>query len=749
MLANLMVLLSIANPCLDQYSVATVRRSYALGINPAGLAVNPGVELSYRFGKAEEVWSHDQNLLLGNIGLGLATVDGATEFRAGIGLTPVKKTLHLGYGYESGDAGGHSIGTILRPGRFMSIGLETRIGDPTKVRGGLALRPLTDRVTVSGDAIYEQDSIRWQFGGEVEALPGLTISGQSDLSGNFRAGVEISLGRLKVGGSAGEAVQSGRVLVSNQRYPSLRGEGKKFVKMELAGRYDEDRQERQLISLFLKREPAFYNLMSGLKEVREDRSVQALFLRLGDYTLSSAQYDELAQELAKLKAANKKLVIFSHSYKSLVEYRIVSLADYLILAELGEVVIPGVWARKFYLKGSLDRLGIETDIEHIGAYKSAQELLSRKDMSEADSIQWEAILDDIYEPAVTEAAAHRKLPRDEFERLISEKGYYNSDDARNAGLVDTTAFFYEVDDVVKKRIGGGLKPSTVTDLKKSKPLARAWRECKAKVALVIAEGSIVMGKSGYDPTPFIGGKVIGSETVAKTFEKLRKDKSVKAVVFRVNSGGGSALASDIICEAVGKCDKEKPVIVSMGGVAGSGGYYVACLARKIVADPTTITGSIGVLGVKLVTRRFYDEKLGMTWDWIKRGEHADAYGDLRHLTEPERVQYREEVKWYYGKFLARVASGRKLTRQFVDSVGQGRIWSGRKAKELGLIDEVGGLLDAIELAKKEAGIKGEVDILVYPKAERKLVSGLGLQTHLLELLAERWLYIMPCNVEVE
>jgi len=749
MLANLILFLSIINPFFDQYSVATVRRSPSLLSNPAGLAIVPGVEFSYRFETSDDEWSHYQNFLLGNLGFGIRTVNEKTDYQAGIGFAQIKKTLYFGYSYEFGDAAAHNIGAIIRPMKFASMGVTTRFADSTRVRAGIALRPLTDRMTVFGDGIYDGDSVHLLLGVALEPVPGLTVAGQSDLDGNFRVGLELSLGRLKCGGSIGEGSRSGGVVLSTRRYPSILPPGRKLVKLTLAGKYDEDRQQRGLVGLIYKREPAFYQLISSVKKVRESRDAYGLYLKLEEYSLSTAQYEELAQELGRVRQAGKKIIIFANTYKSLAEYRAVSEADYLILAELGDVVIPGVWARKFYLKGMLDRLGLETDIDYVGEFKSAHEQLSRKDMSGADSLQWSEILDGIYEPSVEQAARNRKLTREEFEKLINEKAFFNSDDAKKCNLIDTTAFFYEVDELVKKYTGKEVSQIDAKKFVQDRPISRSWKESRSTIALVIAEGSIVTGKSGYNPMPVFGGKYIGSESLARIFERIRKNKSIKAVVFRINSGGGSALASDIICEAVRKCNKVKPVVVSMGGVAGSGGYYIACPARRILANQSTITGSIGVVSVKLVTPRFYDEKLGITWDWIKRGEHVDALSDMRHFSEAERMQFHQETEWWYNRFLNRVAQGRKLETAFVDSVGKGRIWSGKKASKLGLVDEVGGLLDAIEVAKKEARIKGEAEIVFFPKPEKKLVLGTNANVGLMKMLGGRWLYIMPYRVEIE
>lgn len=546
-----------------------------------------------------------------------------------------------------------------------------------------------------------------------------------------------------------EKEKNGGVIISGARYPTFLPKRKKLVEMTLRGSYDEDHLQRGLIGISTKREPAFYKLVRNIEEINKRSDAYGILIKLDDYSLSKAQYEELRSSLLRLKNGGKKVIFFAHSYNGLAEYNVVAVADYIILATLGDVTIPGVWARKFYLKGTLEKLGLETDIEHVGKYKSAQELFSRKDMSDADQEQWNAILDDVYSRLVEQTAGSRGLTREDYECLINEPGYFNSEEALASKLIDTTAFFYDVDEVVKKYAGRDIRKQPVKDFVSERTVARFWKEKTDKIALVIGEGSIVVGKSSYNPTPVIGGKYMGSETVAKIFEKIRKDKSIKAVVFRINSGGGSALASDIIAEAVRRCDQEKPVIVSMGAVAGSGGYYIACLARKILADHTTITGSIGVVSIKMVTPRFYDEKLGITWDWIKRGKHIDGFSDMRHFDEEEQALLRRDIEWWYDKFIDRVAVGRKLGKSFVDSVGQGRIWSGKRAKELGLVDEIGGLVDAIELAKKEAGLRNEVELMLYPKPERHFNVGGDIDNDLLKLIRERRLYLMPYNIVIE
>lgn len=239
-------------------------------------------------------------------------------------------------------------------------------------------------------------------------------------------------------------------------------------------------------------------------------------------------------------------------------------------------------------------------------------------------------------------------------------------------------------------------------------------ETKPKIAVIIAEGDIVTGETKNDWLSET--KSVGSKSLAKAFKSIEKDNSIKAVVFRINSPGGDGFASEQILRAMKKVSIKKPVIVSMGDIAGSGGYYIACQANKITADNFTLTGSIGVFELNLILEGLYG-KLGITHDVVKKGEHADAYSGWRHFTPEEREKVQHEIEWFYDKFISRVAEGRGLTKSNVDSVGQGRIWSGTSAKNIKLVDENCGLLKAIETAKQEAKIKKEPEIVIFPKSK--------------------------------
>ena len=702
----------------DGSSVATARRGEALFMNPAGLSINPGQECIYLF---DNDW-HSVGLSFQNSAIGVELKQKEKPlFRVGSGMN-IGKSLWLGCNYKFGQASKYELGGIFRPtrlGRIMSFGLVVPLEEKPVIRGGIGLKPATDRVTIFCDALFGEDSLKnLIYGIGVEPLDGLTFSLNLNKDGEIRFGADISFGNLKIGGNADTKFEHGKggLILSRERYLTLMPKKKKVVKLTIKGSYPEMQEKSKYLGLKRSRNPRFYNLLSDLETIKKREDASCLFIHFKPYRLGIAQLEELRQELLEIKKSGKTVVVFSEGY-GIGSYYLSSVADYIILPLLGNLVLPGLVGKKLYLKGTLEKLGIETDIAHRGKYKSAREILEREDMSEEDREQLECYIDDIWEPMVQEIAQARNILSDTLLELINKEVFFNSEKAMKSGLIDTVAYLYEMDDILERFLGKKVKREPIKKFLEREELPRAWEKSKPKIALLIAEGSIVSGESGYDPTPIIGGKYMGSETMSKLLNKIRKDKSIRALVFRVNSGGGSALASEIIAKELKRVAEEKPVIISMSNVAASGGYEISCLADIILADRFTLTGSIGVLGIHPIFKGLYD-KLGISWDIVKRGEHADYFSTLRHFTEEEQEKFEQEIEWYYRWFVNEVAEGRGLTKTYVDSIAQGRIWSGTRAKEIGLVDEIGGLLRSIEIAKEKANIK-EAEVVIFPKPKER------------------------------
>lgn len=683
-------------------------RSMSLFSNPAGIGIQPGAEYILTCHPARIM----TGISVGNLGLGMTKMDSIAYYEAGLGVK-LPGAFSLGYAYQFVSPN-HIFGLIARPSQYLSLGFRTTIGDRNHILAGIGLRPFREYLTLSADLEYEGiDSIfNYYYGGIIQPVQGVKLNFYTDKDLNWNAGLEFTLGKIKFAGVYSRIAKkfSGGIILSAQDYKTFLPRCKKITKLTIAGSYPE-LQRKSFLGIPLSTKQGFTKLLNDLKSLVNRQDVNALLVELNDHSLGPGQLEELKNILTELKKTGKKIIFFADNYPSILTYELACIGDEIILSPSGSVIIPGLAMRRVYLKGTLDKLGIATDIVSVGKYKSATEIFSRTDMSAAEREQLEKILDDSYYPILANIAQARKKTKEEVEKIINEVGYLNSDDARSCGLIDTAIYRFEMKDYLKKKYGKmaivnfeNLIDETIVD--------ETWQNKKPKIALVIAEGSIVSGEGRPN---FFESALIGGDKYARIFEQISKDENIKAVIFRINSGGGDAFASEEIVYALKRCAEEKPVIVTMGDVAGSGGYYIACLADKIYADDRTITGSIGVLNVRLINKGLYD-KLGISWDYVKRGEHIDALWDLRHLTDEELKKEEKEVKWWYDKFTNRVAQGRNMTQAKVDSSGQGRIYSGKHAKELNLIDKTGGFLQALEAAKERAGIIGDVEIVVYPKS---------------------------------
>ncbi len=708
----IIIMLLHINPFYEGEFSSLNARSISIFSNPAGLGIQPGAELFFTYNPEPKTWTGGTEL--SNIGLGIKKIDSLTYYEIGAGYK-LPGAFAFGYCYQFGDTSSHKFGLLCRPSRSLSIGFNTTLGSKKAMHWGIGIRPFKEYFTLCFDLKYEgiEDTLRYFYGGILEPIPGLKLQFLADKDFHWHAGIELSFGKTKAAGSYEHENKklSGGMIFSAQRYPTAIPGNEKIIEVSLKGSYPEIAR-KSFLGIPLSVEPKFTKFMSDLASLDNRDDIKVILIRLQKVKIGPAQLEELRGLLNRLKK-KKKIVFFSDRYNSTLLYELASCADEVILSPLGSVTIPGLAMRKLYLKGTLEKLGIETDIVHIGKYKSAIEIFTRENMSEADRAQIERYLDDIYPDILQNIARARNKKTEQVQKIIDSLAYLNSDAAKSLNIIDTTIYDFELDDYIKKRYGAMAKVN-FEDFLEQKDIEPAWLKNLSRIALVIAEGAIVTGKGNPG---ILQSNLIGGETYAEIFDKLSRDKKIKGVLLRINSGGGDAFASDKIAYALKKCAGEKPVVVSMGDVAGSGGYYIACLADKIYADGRTITGSIGVLNLRLINKGFYD-KIGIKWDYIKRGEHADIFWDLRHLTDAEIKREEDEVRWWYNKFLDRVSEGRGINKAKADSLGQGRIYSGKYARRLGLVDKNGGFLDALNTLKKLAGIKGDVEVITYPQSTR-------------------------------
>lgn len=455
-----------------------------------------------------------------------------------------------------------------------------------------------------------------------------------------------------------------------------------------------------------KQAPGLAEILKTIKNASSDNKIKGIYLELSNIPAGIATIEEIRNALIDFKKSGKFIYCYSEGL-SQSAYYLATVSDKIFLNPEGGVIFKGLSAQIMFLKGMLDKLEIEPQIIRHGKFKSAIEPLILDKMSEANKEQTMKFLGTIWEHIVTGIAESRKLTIEDLNKIADEMSVRIASDAVTLKLVDELAYYDEVQSKLKAKLGIGEKKKInfISISKYKKALKGDFKLSKEKIAVVFASGDIVSGE-GDDNT-------MGSTKISAAIRKARIDSSVKAVVLRVNSPGGSALASEVIWREVMLTKKVKPVVVSMGDVAASGGYYIACAATKIIASPNTITGSIGVFGVVPNMQKFFKNKLGITVDGVSTNKHSDYISAFRPMDAYEKDMTQFSVESVYQTFIKHVAEGRNMTVDQIDSIGQGRVWSGVDAKRIGLIDDFGGLEKAINIAAELAKIK-DYKIMALP-----------------------------------
>ncbi len=481
-----------------------------------------------------------------------------------------------------------------------------------------------------------------------------------------------------------------------------------YLEVGLSGSLEEITPPDFWVSLvFGTRPTAVYDVWLNLRKAADDPRIQAVVLRLGMIQSEWAKMSELRDAILDFRrSSGKKVYAFIEEAPDFdKEYYLATACDRIVLHPLGWLGVNGIGGSVPFLKGTLDKLGIRAEFEHVEDYKTASNIFTEKGFTPAHREETQAYLADVFAEYVRVASAARGMSEARFRELL-DAAFFQGEKAKAAGLVDDVLYD---DELLESLAEGGRKVSRITlDQYARVRAVPSGLGGGQRIALVYGVGPILAGES---PPQMMGGT-----SVARWLRTARLDPSIKAIVFRVDSPGGSSVGSDVIAREVFLAKKAKPVVVSMSDVAGSGGYWVAMSAHKIVAQPQTLTGSIGVLAGKFSLAGLY-EKIGVTSESIAFGAKAEIFSTFRPFTPEERRTLKNEILWTYDQFVTKVAEGRNMTKDAVHAVGQGRIWTGRQAKERGLVDEVGGLSTAIAAAKKLAGIPEEEDVslVVWPK----------------------------------
>jgi protease IV len=480
-----------------------------------------------------------------------------------------------------------------------------------------------------------------------------------------------------------------------------------YLEIKLEGPLVEFPETNFLSSLFIGGRPlSVHDVWMSLRKARVDGRIRGVLIRLGTLDCDWAKCAEVRDAVLDFKKSGKKIYAYIEEAPEFdKEYYLATACDKIILHPLGWLGITGIGGYVPFFKKALDKLGVEAEFERVEEFKTASNMFTESGFTEAHKQMVESIYGDQFAYYIKTVAGARKKSEAEVRALIDE-AFFHGERALKAGLVDDLLFVDQVTDLFQKN-GVKCRRVDLADYARIDPSSVGLGGGR-KIALIYAVGPILGGESL--------SRSMGSDTIVRWIRAAREDKSIAAIVFRVDSPGGSAVASDSIWREVMLCRKIKPFVVSMSDVAGSGGYWISMAADRIVAQPQTLTGSIGVLTGKFNLEKLF-AKLGVTAERIQYGQRSDIFSPFRGLTPEEHRLLKKEILWIYDQFLAKVAEGRKMSKEDVDKIGKGRVWTGNQAKGLNLVDEIGGLTTAIDAAKGLAGLSKDEDVrlVIWPK----------------------------------
>ena len=623
-----------------------------------------------------------------------------------------------------------TLGTLYRPVRYVSAGVTYVSALNTKgyvLTGDVAGRPLgNELVTIFADYILHRtpqlNQNMWSAGVAVEAMPGIRITGRYFNTDAFTLGVQFSLGNLGVetqahyDGSQKYAYNSyGIRLGAYDRniFTAYFHSQDKFVEINQPGRIDYQRY------VLFDNTQVLSDLLNTIDAAKNDPSIAGIAINTSGMEANREKLWELREKLKDFKTGGKKVFIFIDR-GDIDLYHFASIADKIVMDPFGAMILEGYLMGRTFLKGTLEKIGIGFDEWRFFKYKSADESISRDKMSDADREQRQKLIDDWYTIAKSDICEARHLTSEHFDKLINEEVIFLPQQAVEQGLVDSLGRWEVVKELVKKETRSEGSFVSARSLEKfNLPYDNHWGE-PPRIAVIYALGACAMDEG------------ITARRLVNDVEAAVDDSRVKAIVLRVDSPGGDAMASDYIAEAMKKAKGKKPVIVSQGFVAASGGYWLSMYGDTIVAAPGTITGSIGVIGGWFYNKGI-KEAFGMSTDFVKVGAHADfGFGMTlpligvtipdRNLTIDERARVESTMRALYKDFVEKVSLGRKKKTDEIEPIAQGRVWSGLDGKQNGLVDVLGGLETAINIVKERAGISKDQDITIIEMPRKGLID---------------------------
>ena len=766
-------------------SVSTADNLDALRLNPAGLAVERGEQSGFYIPVNEDKSFSIHSAGRGN-GLGYSLfyiendeIFNPTDGYIGFG-TKIFKNAYMGISWNKHHA--LSIGLLFRPFNFVSFGDNLTVSESLdsiySYRAGLAFRPfLKHRLTIGTDVKFEnKGDDKFSKGiilpfASIQPVDGIQLSLSGVLDDNNKFGemnINLSLNLGHGGGfvsSSDNQLGIGFTTLSQQDETILnikKKDHKNYVRMNLKGKFIEEKPTDMGIFSFFAGDPGVQlrKWIDQVNELTTDDDLDGLIIDLGSVSAGFATRNTIRRTLQAFKNTGKKIIVFSEYGISNSAYFLISMADEIYIPEMTDVGLKGLSINISFYRGLLDSLSIVPEIFRVNydgkSYKTAGDSFLNDEMSDEMRENYSELFGDLYTVFVNGISEGRGWDADKTMDIINNGPYIITQKAIDAGLVTGTLYPDEFEDYIKELNDEKNVITKWSGIDHADNYVHEWApKAKDKIAVIYAVGGIQSGKSNPGPT---GSTIMGDKTIMKAIKSAREDKNIKAIVLRIDSGGGSALASDHMWSEIIKTTKTdtsniKPFIASMSNVAASGGYYIACEADSILADEATITGSIGVIGLRFNFSQL-KKRIGINQESLMFGENSDFMSSARLINDDEYKRLQTSIDDVYTRFKTRVIEGRhNLTdKDDLDDVALGRVFTGKRASELDLtlVDKLGGLHEAIEVAKNSAGIEGDVDIVEFPremKSKNKfsLMVGANIEKQIGELLPEEirsdWEYL--------
>ncbi|MCL1865134.1 MAG: signal peptide peptidase SppA [Spirochaetes bacterium] len=718
-------------------------------------------------------------------------LNGNSILDSGVNLYSINRGFFFGnvFGFGAGfsfgkssddyfnDYRGWNIGLLYRPYPFLSLGvvfkdLNGKIGSEKINRSdiySISIRPFIEYLTLSADCVKKEGKsfkdADYYYSGELKAFKDISLMLKYGADKSFTAGITIPF-YLRVENSVEitlDAYGSKKAETSDLKSTGVavrfRQNSKavailptdNFVKLSIRNNYNKEKIES---GFFSKNELTFKDLVIGLEQAGNDPGIKGFIIEIDNLSFGMAQIQELRDLLNKFRSRGKRVYSILN-YSGNREYYLATASDKIFMPPNTTFKITGLTLKTYYIKGLLDKGGIKYESVNKGKYKSFNEAFTRENMSDYSRENLTAVLRNLNEQFITGIMEERKIARSNIDELFS-KGSYTPDEAKEKGFIDEIMYANEAMDSLEKKITAILFDNYI----KEEMTIRPWGNVPA-IAVIDVTGSIVSGQGGG-----IGISDLTNDYDYKTsIEAAFNDTSVKAIVIRIDSGGGSAAASDFMWNTLIHAKKKnpKPVVFSFGNTAASGGYYIACTGDPIFASKGTITGSIGVVAGKISLEELYS-KLGISTETIKMSEFADIFSESRSLTQKEKDLFQKEIDFIYDKFTSKVMASRNLSKDEIAEVSEGRIHSGDMAKKYMLINETGGFIAAIEYAKIKGGINSDYRIINLSEKKSIIKNFIGssgisiLSQHMrfivqniekYSMLNENVLYIQPYAIMIE